>query len=107
VTCDLGDCRHTRAWKDANRQRHVEARLFDVLGKRLIIVIYRMLMNYSVRMLMIDDMTMRPVVRMAENEAEIVMAGISGRRFRCGNKHSLQRNGGSRHHHDNDGDTSG
>jgi hypothetical protein len=107
VTCDLGDCRHTRAWKDANRQRHVEARLFDVLGERVIIVVDGMLMNYSVGMPMSDDMTMHPVMRVAENEAEIIVAGVSSRRFRCGNKHPLQRNGDSRHHHEDDGDASG
>jgi hypothetical protein len=106
VTCDLGDRRHIRARKDANRQRHVEARLFDVLGKRVIIVIDGMLMNYSVSMSMSDDMTMHPVMRMAENEAEIVVAGISGRRFRCGNKHALQCNSYSGHHHEDDGDAS-
>ena len=106
MTCDLGDRRHTRAWKDANRQRHVEARLFDVLGERVIIVVDRMLMNYSVGMPMSDDMTMHPVMRVAENEAEIVMAGVSGRRFRCGDKHPLQCNGHSSRHHEDDGDAS-
>jgi hypothetical protein len=107
VTCDLGDRRHIRARKDANRQRHVEARLFDVLGERVIIVVDGMLMNYSVSVPMSDDMTMHPVMRMAENEAEIVVAGISGRRFRCGDKHPLQRHGHSCHHHENDGDALG
>ena len=107
MTRHLGDRRHVRARKDANRQRHVEARLFDVLGERVIIVIDGMLMHYSVSMPMSDDMTMHPVMRMAENEAEIVVAGVSGRRFRRGNKHALQCNGHCCHHHDNDGDASG
>jgi hypothetical protein len=107
VTCNLGDRRDIRAWKDANRQGHVEARLFDVLGERVIIVVDGMLMNYSISVPMSDDMTMHPVMRMAENEAEIVVAGVSGRRFRCGNKHPLQRNGHSRRDHEDDGDASG
>jgi len=78
-----------------------------VLGERVIIVIDGMLMNYSVSVPMSDDMTMHPVMRVAENEAEIVVAGVSGRRFRCGNKHPLQCNGHSRHHHEDDGDASG
>src|SRR5258705_9076714 len=78
VTRHLGDHRHVRARKDANRQRHIEARLFDVLGECVIIVINGMLMNYSVSMPMTEHMTMRPVMRIAENEAEIVMTGISG-----------------------------
>jgi len=107
VTCDLGNRRHIRAWKDANRQRHVEARLFDVLGERVVIVVDGMLMNYSVSVPMSDDMTMRPVMRMAENEAEIVVAGVSSRRFRCGNKHPLQCYSHGPHHHEDDGDASG
>jgi hypothetical protein len=78
-----------------------------VLRERIIIIIDGMLMNYSVSMPMTDDMTMRRVMRMTENEAEVIMAGVPGRRFRCGNKHPLQRNGRSRHHHDDDRDASG
>ncbi len=81
MTRHLGNRRHVRARKDANRQGHVEARLLDVLGERVIIVIDGMLMNYSVRMPMTDHMTMRLIMQMTENEAEIVMAGVSGRRF--------------------------
>jgi hypothetical protein len=62
VTCHLGNCRHAWARKDANRQRHVKARLFDVLGESVIIIIDSMLMNYSVGMPMTDQMTMPPVM---------------------------------------------
>ena len=55
---------------------------------------------------MSDDVTMHPIMRVAENEAEIVMAGVAGRGFRGGNKHALQRNGRSRRHHEDDGDAS-
>jgi hypothetical protein len=107
VTRHFGKRRYIQARKDANGQRHVEARLLDVLGECVVIIIDRMPVHYSVSMLMTNDMAMRPVVRMAENEAEIVMAGISGRSFRRGNKHALQRNSRGCHHHDNDGDASG
>ena len=93
-----------RAWQDANRQRHVEARLFDVLGERVIIVVDGMLMNYSVSVPMSDDVTMHPVMRVAENEAEIVVARISGRRFRRCNEHALQRNRHPRRHHEDESD---
>jgi hypothetical protein len=107
VTRHLGNRRHVRARKDANRQRHVEARLLDVLGEGVVIVIDGMLMNYPISMPMADNMTVRQAMRMAENESEIVMAGISGRRFRGGNKHALQRNSRCCHHHSNDSNASG
>lgn len=106
MTRHLGNRRHARAGKDANRQRHVEARLFDVLGERVIIIVDGMLMNYSVGMPMTDDVTMRPAMRMAENKAEIVVARVSGRRFRRGDKHTLQRNGYRRRHHQHESDAS-
>ena len=101
MTCHFGERRHIRARKDANRERHVEAGLFDVLGERVVIVVDGVLVNFSVDMPMRDDVTVRPIVRVVENEVEVVVTGVAGRRFRCGNKHALQRNGyRGCHHHD-------
>ena len=82
MTCKLGDRRHIGARKDTNRQRHIPARLFDVLGERVVVVVVDgMLVSYSVGMLMSHDVTMHPIMRVAENEADIVVAGVSSRRF--------------------------
>jgi hypothetical protein len=105
VTCKLGDSRQIRARKDANRERHVEARLFDVLGERIIIIVDGMLVNFSIDMPMRDDVTMSSIVSVVENEAEVVVTGISGRRLRCGNEHALQRNSYRGRHHHYDGQT--
>jgi hypothetical protein len=78
-----------------------------MLGERVVIIVNSMLMNYSVCMPMADNMAMRQTVRMTKDEAEIVMAGISCRRFRGGDKHALQSNSRCCHHHDDDGDASG
>ena len=106
VTCHLGKRRHVQARKDADRQRHIGARLLDVLGERGVIVVDGMLVNFSVGMPMNNDVTMHPIMRMAENEAEIVVARVSCRRFRRSDEHTLQRHGYRRRHHEDDGDAS-
>lgn len=77
-----------------------------MLGERVVIVVDGMLVNFSIDMSMRNDVTVRPTVRVVENEIEVVVAGVSGRRFRCGNKHALQRNGHRRRHHEDEGDAS-
>jgi hypothetical protein len=106
VTRYLGDRRHIRTRKDATRQRHIEASLFDVLRERVVIVVDGMPVNFSVDMPMSDDVTVRSIVRMIENEVEVVVTGISRRRFRCGNKHALERNSHRCRHHEDDSDAS-
>ena len=87
--------------QNANDDRHVGARLADMFGKRVVVVIIdRVLVNHSAGMAMSHDMAMTLTVRVAENKAEIVVAGIAGRGFRRGNKHPLDRKGKPCRHHD-------
>ena len=67
---NLGNRRNATARKDANHKSHVRARLIDVLVQRVVIVINRMLVNCSIGMPMSDDVTMAPILRMIENEAQ-------------------------------------
>src|SRR5438105_1479804 len=60
ITRNLGKCSHVRARKDTNHKRHVPARLFNVFGERIVIVIDRMLVNCSVFMFMSNDMNVPP-----------------------------------------------
>ncbi len=101
-TRNLGKCSQLRARKDANHQRHIPARLFDMFGQCVGVIINGMLVNFSVRMLMSDDMTVVPTMRVAENKAKIVMASVAGRRFRCRNEYTLKRkcDRGCHHHRD-------
>jgi hypothetical protein len=52
-----------------------------MLGESVVIVIDGMLVSRSVRVPMSNDVTVFSAVRMAESKAEVVVAGISGRRF--------------------------
>jgi hypothetical protein len=106
VTRHLGKRRHVQARKDANRQRHIGARLLDVLGERVVIVVDGMLVDFSIGMPMNNDVTMHPFMRMAENEAEIVVARVSGGRFRRSDEHTLQHDGYRRRHHEHESDAS-
>lgn len=92
--------RNIAGGENADDDRHVPARLFDMLGERVIVVIDRMLMNYAAGMAMGDDVTVTLPMRLAENKAEIIVAGIAGRGFRCGDKHALDRKSDPRRHHD-------
>jgi hypothetical protein len=102
TTSNLGNRRNAEARNDANHRCHVPAWLFDVLCERGIIVINSMLVNCSVRVPMSDDMTVTATVRMGEKKAEIVVACVSGRRFRCGDKYTLEGKGHRGRHHDHD-----
>jgi hypothetical protein len=72
-----------------------------MFGKRTVIIIDGVSVDSSVGMSVSDDMTVMLAVGVIESEANVIMARISGRRFRCGNKHSLECKGQrGRHHHD-------
>ena len=72
-----------------------------MFGKRVIVVVIdRVLVNHSAGMAMGHDMAMTLGVRVAENEAQIVVAGIAGRGFGRGYKHPLDRKGKPCRHHD-------
>jgi hypothetical protein len=72
-----------------------------MFGKRTVIIIDGVPVDSSVGMSVSDDMTVMLAVGVIESEANVIMASVSGRRFRCGNKHSLECKGQrGRHHHD-------
>jgi hypothetical protein len=97
----LGKRRNVRGRNDANHHRHVPTRLFDVLGKRAVIVIYSMRMYRAVGMSMRDDMAVMLPVCVLKSKGNIIMARIAGRRFRGGHKDTLEgKSQRGRHHHD-------
>jgi len=100
---NLGNCRNVPARKNANHERHIPAWLFNMFGERVVIIIDGMLVNCSVCMLMSNDVTVIPAMRMAENKAEVVVASVSGRCFRCGDEYALQGKRRCRGHHDDCG----
>jgi hypothetical protein len=104
VAADPGNPSFVRARNDADHNRHIPARLFDMLGKSVVIVIDGMLVNCSVRVPMRNDVTVFPTVWMAESKADVVVTRISGRRFRRGNEYALERERHSGRHHERDGD---
>ena len=72
-----------------------------MFGKRVVVVVIdRVLVNYSAGMAMSHDMAVTLTVRVAEDKALIVVAGIAGRGFGCRNKHPLDRKGDPGCHHD-------
>jgi len=72
-----------------------------MIGERVVIIIVDgMLVSCSVCMLVINDVTVIFATRMAENEAEVVVARVAGRRFRCANKYTLDGKGRCGRHHD-------
>ena len=77
-----------------------------MLGERVVIIVDGMLVNLSVDMPMRDNVTMSSIVRVIENEVEVVVTAVSGRRLRCGNEHALQRHSHRRRHHQHEGDAS-
>jgi hypothetical protein len=102
----LGKRRNVRGRNDANHQRHVPTRLFDVLGKRAVIVIYGMRMYCSVGMSMRDVAAVMLAVCVLKSKGDIIMARIAGRRFRGGHKDSLEGKSQRGHHHHDGGDRS-
>ena len=100
MTCNFRNRDRIRAGEDANHQRHVPARLFHMIGE-CVVIINGMLMYYSVGMPMGEDMAVVPTLRVAESEAEIVVTGIAGCRFRRRHKYTLKRKRDRRRqHHD-------
>ncbi len=91
--------------KNADDDRHIPARRFDMFGERIVVVIDRMLMNDAAGMSMGDDVTVTLVMRVAEYKAEIIVAGIARCGFRRGNEHALDRKGNPRCHHDDSSQT--
>jgi hypothetical protein len=90
---------------DANNKRHIRPWLLDMLGKRARVVIYGMGVDRAVGMSVSNEMAVNSA-RMVKCKAEVIMAGISGRRFRCGNTDALERKGHRRRHHYDDGKAS-
>jgi len=105
VARNLGNCRQLQARKDANDKRHIPAWLFDVFGERVLIVVDGVLVSRSVVVPVSDDMTVTVIMMMGENKTEIVVAGVSGRRFRCSDKYTLHGKGYRGCHHDDGGQT--
>lgn len=101
MTCNFRNRDRIRAGQDANHKRHVPARLFHMIGE-CVVIINRMLMYYSVGMLMGDEMAVVPTLRVAESKAKIVVTGIAGCRFRCCDKYALEckRDRRRQHHRD-------
>ncbi len=97
---NLGNCRNVPARKNANHERHIPAWLFNMFGERVVIIIDGMLVNCSVCMLMSNDVTVIPAMRMAENKAKVVVARVAGRRFRSGDEDTLDGKGSRGRHHD-------
>jgi hypothetical protein len=63
-----------------------------MFGKRtVIIIIDGVSVDSSVGMSVSDDMTVMLAVGVIESEANVIMTRVSGRCFRCGNKHSLEK----------------
>ena len=83
---------------DANHKRHVPTRLLDMLGKRAGVVINGMGVDRAVGMSVSNEMAVSPA-RVVKCKAEVIMAGISGRRFRCGDTNALERKRHRRRHH--------
>jgi hypothetical protein len=106
VTRRLGKRRNVRGRNDANHHRHVPTRLFDVLGKRAVIVIYGMRMYCSVGMSMRDDVAVMLAVCVLKSKGDVIMARIASRRFRSGHKDSLEGKSQRGHHHHDGGDPS-
>jgi hypothetical protein len=106
VTRRLGKRRNVRGRNDANHHRHVPTRLFDVLGKRAVIVIYGMRMYCSVGMSMRHAVAMMPAVCVLKSKGDIIMARIAGRGFRGGHKDSLEGKSQRGRHHQDGGDLS-
>jgi hypothetical protein len=106
VTRRLGKRRNVRGRNDANHQRHVPTRLFDVLGKRAVIVIYGMRMYCSVGMSVREDVAVMLAVCVLKSKGDIIMARIAGRRFRGGHKDSLEGKSQRGRHHQDGGDAS-
>ena len=97
---NFGTGRNCYGRNNANHKRHIPTWLLDVLRKRARVVIYRVSMDSAIGMSVTNEVAVSPA-RMIKSKAEVIVTGDSGRGFRCGNAHALERKGkGRRHHHD-------
>ena len=81
ATRDVRDCRDIPARKDTDYKRHVQAWFFNVFGYRVVVIINGVLMNCSISVSMTHHMSVSPPVRVAENKAEVIVAGVASRCF--------------------------
>ena len=77
---DFGNGGNGDGRNDAHHDRHVPARLLDMVGKRPVIIIDGMTVDSAIGMSVGDDVTVS-AVGVIEGKAEIVVAGVSGRGF--------------------------
>jgi hypothetical protein len=70
-----------------------------MFGERIAIIVNSMLVYCSVGMPMNHDMTMITTIRVTENKAEVIVAGVACRRFRSSDKYALDGEGNRRRHH--------
>jgi hypothetical protein len=101
-TLNLGKSRNCYGRNNNNDQRHIPTRLLNVLRKRPRVVIYRVSVDNAVGMFVSNNVAVSPA-RVMESKAEVVMAGVSCRGFRCGNADALERKREGRQHHHDDG----
>ena len=99
---NFGTGRNCYGRNNANHKRHIPTWLLDVLRKRARVVIYRVSMDSAIGMSVANKVAVSPA-RVAESESEIIMAGVSGRSFRCSNADTLERKSEGRRHHYDDG----
>jgi hypothetical protein len=98
----FGKCRNRYGRNNANHKRHVPTPLFDVLCKRARVVIYGVSVDSAIGMSVSSKVAVSPAGVM-ESKAEVIVAGVSGRGFRCGNADALERKGHRCRHHYDDG----
>src|SRR6516165_11069889 len=103
--CNFGQGRNRHRRNDADHKRHVPAWLLDVVGQSALGVVYGMSMDRAVGVPVSNEMAVSAASVM-KSKAEIIVAGVSGRGFRCGNADALERKGQRRRHHDDDGSPS-
>jgi hypothetical protein len=71
-----------------------------MIGKRAVVIIYGVPVDSAIGVPMSDGMTVT-TVGVVNRKTDVIMAGVSGRRLRCGNADPLERKSqSSRHHHD-------
>jgi hypothetical protein len=87
---NVGNTRNCYGRNNANHKRHIPTWLLDVLRKRARVVIYRVGMDSAIRMSVANKMAVSPA-RMIKSKTEVIVAGVSGRSFRCGNANALER----------------
>jgi hypothetical protein len=76
--------------------------VLDVFRERARVVIYRVSVDSAIGVSVSNEMAVSPA-RMMESKAEIIVAGVSSRGFRCSDADALERKGEGRRHHHHDG----